>query len=72
MYPNLNHVKNVINIVINHVMNTKVNNREFLTSSPGVLCSVSFLRLGVRKLPVADLTTTPGAVVKSSPKGKVT
>ena len=30
MYPNLNHVKNVINIVINHVINTKVNNREFL------------------------------------------
>ena len=30
MYPNPNHVKNVINIVINHVINTKVNNREFL------------------------------------------
>ena len=41
-----------------------------LTLSPGVLCSVSFLRLGVWKLPVADLTTTPGAVVESSPKGK--
>ena len=28
------------------------------------------MRLGVQKLPVADLATTPGAVVESGPKGK--
>ena len=28
------------------------------------------MRWGVRKLPVVDLATTPGAVVESSPKGK--
>ena len=41
-----------------------------ITSFPGVLCEVSFLRWGVQKLPAADLATTPGAVVESSPKGK--
>ena len=44
----------------------------FVTSFPGVLCEVSFLRWGVRKLPAADLATTPGALWKSSQNVKVT
>ena len=43
---------------------------SYITSFPGVLCEVSFLRWGVQKLPAVDLATTPGAVVESSPKGK--
>ena len=52
------------------IKNAECASDRFVTSFPGVLCEVSFLRWGVRKLPAADLATTPGAVVESSPKGK--